>query len=398
MRGGCDGCDGQARVPGDRQPAGPPRRRGQGHGARPLRRRRPVARDALRPRAAQPARARPDRAHRHLEGRGARRRPRRGDLGRPATEELGRTPEPRRRRGRDALDGAQRLRARQGTLQGPRHRRRLRDGPAHRRGRPRPDRGRVRSPAPAARRARGDGPERAAAARRPLHHRPQRRRRERRADEHRQAPRVPLRRHRRRLRRGRLRGRPRVRDRDGAPGLHRAAQRHGDVERGRRADGLEQLAGPVRGARAVAHAARPADLEGEGRADGDRRWLRRQDPGLHGADGRDPLEEERAAREDDDDPPGGARGDRPDLRYVGAGEDRRPARRAHRRRRDRAGLRGRRLPRIAVLGGRALRPRSVRHREPARRGLGRLRQQAEGRRLPRARRPRDRVRRRVRPR
>ena len=140
------------------------------------------------------------------------------------------------------------------------------------------------------------------------------------------------------------RDRARVRDGDGAPGLHRAAQRHGPLGRGRPDHGLDQHPGPVRGAPAGGEALRRAGLAREGHAGRDRRRLRRQDQRLPGADGRPALEADRPPGEDDHDPRGGADRHRPHLRHLRALQDRRDARRLDRRGRGLARLRGGRLP------------------------------------------------------
>ena len=143
---------------------------------------------------------------------------------------------------------------------------------------------------------------------------------------------VRVRRRREGLRRGRRRRRARVHDEDGAPGLHRAARvdarsgtptassPSGPAPRARSPCARRQLGDP-----------RPPDLEDQGRPDGDRRRLRRQDPHLPRARRRAPLEEDRPAGEDAHGPRRGLRGHRPDAGHVHQGEARRDeGRQAHR--------------------------------------------------------------------
>ena len=157
-------------IQGHRHPPDPPRRHRQGHRPGPVRRRHPPHRHALRPRQAQPARPRHHQEHRRLEGAGAARASRpsspRADFPPPpeGVADVGEGPaQPLRFHGRE-LPGR-----REGALPRPRRRRRRGHRRPHRRGRPRPDRGRVRGAAAGPRRARGDGRRRADPARRPAH-------------------------------------------------------------------------------------------------------------------------------------------------------------------------------------------------------------------------------------
>ena len=102
-------------------------------------------------------------------------------------------------------------------------------------------------------------------------------RRPRQADQRRHPLPVQARRRRGRLRQGRLRDRARVQDRDGPPGLHRAAQRRRHLQRRRPRHHLVHDPGQLRRALAERRGARHSRGQDPRRADRDRRRLRRQD-------------------------------------------------------------------------------------------------------------------------
>ena len=123
-----------------------------------------------------------------------------------------------------------------------------------------------------------------------------RRRQARRSHEHR--PPLPLRKGERGggLRPSGTRRRTQFRHGDRAPGLYRAAQRDGPLERRRAHHRLDEHARGLRRAGPARRAARRADLADQSRADGDRRRLRRQDRRVSRAAGGHPLAKNRAGR------------------------------------------------------------------------------------------------------
>ena len=307
-------------VSGHRHPPHPARRRRQGHRPGPVRRRRAAARHAARQGHAQPARPRPH--HRASTPRRRWRCPASRRSSPQPTSRARATASPSWARAPINLRAPERelpRRASKVLYRGHAVAAVAATDAAHRRGRPRADRGRVRGAAAGARRARGDArrtrrsctttcARRDAARPSTTRDKP---------TQHRRATSSSRRRRRSGLRRGRRRHRARVHDRDVHQGYIEPHNAHRDLERRR----PRSPSGPAPRAlrrprrRSPSCCSIPVSQD-QGRADGDRRRLRRQDPRLPRAARGAALEEDRQAREDDDDPRRGLRGHRPDLRHA----------------------------------------------------------------------------------
>ena len=225
-------------------------------------------------------------------------------------------------------------------------------------------------------------PDAPVAARRPLY--PGRRAQADPALEHRQAGGVRQGRHRGRVPRGRCHDRAALYDQAGASGLYRAAC----LRRLDAGDGQCTIWSSSQGQFMVRaycakllghrHLRHPRD---PGR---DRRRVRRQDARLSRAAGAGAGQEIRPAGQDGDEPRRGVPRHRADLGRGHRGQDRRQEGRAHRRRRPRAQIPGRRLSGLAGRAGLHVRLCHVRHPERQHRRLRRRLEPAEGRGLSRA--------------
>ncbi len=243
------------------------------------------------------------------------------------------------------------------------------------------DRGRVRGAAARHRCRSGDGGGCAAVARRSLY--PGRRAQAGKAVEHRQASGLFKGRRRCRLPPGRCRGRAALYDPAGASGLYRAARLRRLRRLGRAGADLGQQPGPVHDPRLLREAARYRYRQHSCHPGRDRRRFRWQDLGLCRTGGAGAVEEDRAGGQDRDDPRRSVPGHRPNLGRRHRGQARSQEGRRHRRRRARAQIPGRRLPRLAGTARLHVRLCDVRSAECADHRLRRRLEPAEGRGVPR---------------